>query len=302
MRLDAMASRHARRQYGLLTRAQALALGYSPKQIRTKLELGTWVEIRRGVYIVGGVPPSWEQALCAVVLPFDDAWIGIGTAARHLDLPNAPTVEGIEVVRPYGKHRRVDGVVEHRSRIITPADVTRHKGIAVTSAGRTIIDCSGRLTVAQTGKMIDHAMRKHRLALEDTRACFARLSGGGRRRMQSAAGALAARIPGYDPGESDLEINTLRTIVAAGLPMPVQQHRIVLNGKRCRIDLSYPPEKVAMELQSWDWHGGRESFDDDKARMSDLTAIGWRGIEITSRHSAADIVRWVSGALEHAAA
>ena len=120
--------------------------------------------------------------------------------------------------------------------------------------------------------------------------------------MQSAAGALAARIPGYDPGESDLEINTLRTIVAAGLPMPVQQHRIVLNGKRCRIDLSYPPEKVAMELQSWDWHGGRESFDDDKARMSDLTAIGWRGIEITSRHSAADIVRWVSGALEHAAA
>src|SRR4051794_38814619 len=244
MERDARAARVARRQLGLLTYWQAINIGFSEQEIRTKLHRGIWAELRPQVYVVGGAPPTWEQSLLAVTLPVNDCWISHATGARLLDLPRPPEIDGIEVLRPYGRFRRLDGVVAHRSRLITPADVTRHKRIAVTSVGRTIVDCSGRLTPAQTGKMIDAAMRKDKRALEEVRASFARLAGGGRRRLRSVKAALALRIPGYDPGESDLELRTLRTLVAAGLPMPVQQHRVVLNGKRCRIDLSYPPERV----------------------------------------------------------
>lgn len=294
MKLHEKAVRVARRQYGLLAHGQAIAIGYSPRQIRTLLHDGMWVEIRRGIYVVGGVPPSWEQTLCAVTLGFDDCWISHGTAGRLLTLKHAPQIDGIEILRPYGKHRRVDGVVEHRSRIIAPADLTRSSRIPVTSIGRTIVECSGRLTPRQTGEMIDDAKRRHPQALEETRAAFARLASGGRRRLRSIRTALALRLPGYDPGESDLELRALRVLVAAGLPMPVQQLRVVLNGQRRRIDLAYPKEKVAIELKGWEWHGGRAAFDADHARGNELVAIGFRLLQFTSETDDADMVRLVT--------
>lgn len=294
MKLHTRAARVAHRQYGLLTYTQALDLGYSRSQIRTNILTGAWVEIRKGVYIVGGVPPSWEQTLLAVTLGFDDCWISHGTAGRLLTLKHAPQIDGIEILRPYGKHRRVDGVVEHRSRIITPADVSRMSRIPVTSIGRTIVECSGRLTPRQTGEMIDDAKRRHPQALEETRAAFARLASGGRRRLRGIRSALALRLPGYDPGESDLELRAIRVLVAAGLPTPVQQLRITLNGQRRRIDLAYPTEKVAIELKGWEWHGGRAAFDADHARGNELVAIGYRLLQFTSETSDGDLVRLVT--------
>lgn len=302
MTLDERAARIARRQHALLARRQALDIGFTPKQIRTRLHRGQWVEIRRGVYLVGAAPPSWEQSAMAATLAVDDCWISHGSAAKLLGFRHAPQVGGIEVVSPYGRHRDLPGIVSHRSRILVAADVTRHKLIPVTSVARTIVECSGRLDVKRTGKLIDDAMRADPLALERTRACFARLAGGGRRRLRAVRGALSARLPGYDPGESDPELLVLRAIIRAGLPMPEQQHRVTIGGKRFRIDLAYPEWKIAIELASWAWHRGRESFDDDRARAADLVAEGWRVLEVTDRHTEPDIARWVSGVLLHAAA
>ena len=267
MELDGRAARVSRRQYGLLSRTQALDIGYSSKQIRTRVRTGAWAAIRRGVYVIGGVPPSWEQTLCAVTLAIEECWISHGTGARLWRLRHAPELGGIEVLRPYGKHRGGEGVIEHRSRIISPADVSRHLRIPVMSIGRTIVECSGRLTPVQTGEMIDDAARRHRRTLEETRAAFARVASGGHRRLVSIRTALALRLPGYDPGESDLELRALRVLVAAGLPMPVQQQRVTLNGERRRIDLAYPELKIAIELLGWEWHGGRAAFDADHARV-----------------------------------
>lgn len=302
MDLDVRAARVARRQYALLTAAHARRLGFTDEMIRTRLARAQWFEIRRGVYVIGGAPPSWEQSLCAVTLPFDDCWISHGSGARLWELRNAPEIGLIETLRPYGHRRNVEGVRDHRSRIIVPADLDRHRGIPVTSRARTIVECAGRLTMAQTGKMLDDANRKDPSVLEDTRACFARLAGGGRRRLRTIRSALALRLPGYDPGESDLEIDALRTIIGAGLPIPVQQHRVVMYGKRDRIDLAYPELKIAIELEGWEWHGGRESFDDDKARTADLVAHGWRVLEITSRHTRDVVIRWITDTLAVAAA
>jgi hypothetical protein len=292
--LDARVARVARRQYGLLSCVQALAIGYSPKQIRTRLRRGTWTAVRRGVYVIGGAPPSWEQTLLAVTLAVEECWISHGTAARLRQLRHAPEIGAIEVLRPYGKHRGGEGVIEHRSRIISPADVSRHLRIPVMSIGRTIVECSGRLTPVQTGEMIDDAARRHRRTLEETRAAFARVASGGNRRLASIRTALALRLPGYDPGESDLELRALRTLVAAGLPMPVQQLRITLNGRRRRIDLAYPELKIAIELLGWEWHGGRAAFDADHARSNELVSVGYRLLQFTSETSDEDMVRHVT--------
>lgn len=302
MDADLRVARIARRQRGLATHRQCINAGFTDDSLAVRVANLGWQRPRPGVYLLPGVPPSWEQTLLAVVLPLDNAWISHGTSARLWGLPNPPEIGAIEVLRPYGRSTRLDGVVLRRSRIITAADVTVHNGIAVTSLARTVVECSARLSVKQTTRMIDAAKRIRPGALEEIRACFARLAGGGRRRLRSIRAALALQLPGFDADESDFEIETLRTIIGAGLPIPVQQHRVVIDGKRCRIDLAYPELKIAIELQSWEWHGGRAPFDDDKARVSDLVALGWRVIEITTQHTEEQIIRWIAGALAHAAA
>ena len=165
MTLDERAARVARRQFALLLRRQALDMGFTPKQIRTRLDRGQWTEIRRGVYVGGGAPPSWEQTVFAVTLAVGECWISHGSAAKLLGMRYAPQLDAIEVVRPYGHHRNLEGVLAHRSRLLVPADVTRHKRIPVTSVARTIVECSGRLDVKQTGQLIDDAKRNDPLAL-----------------------------------------------------------------------------------------------------------------------------------------
>jgi hypothetical protein len=52
-------ARRARRQKGLITHGQAIACGMTHETIEERVATGAWSQIRRGVYVVGGAPPSW---------------------------------------------------------------------------------------------------------------------------------------------------------------------------------------------------------------------------------------------------
>ncbi len=94
---------------------------------------------------------------------------------------------------------------------------------------------------------------------------------------------LGARIPGYDPGDSDLETRALRALTAAGLPPPKQQHRMMVERQEGADRLAYPELKIAIELDSWKYHGGDNltAFTDDRARKNDLIALGWAAPSFT---------------------
>ena len=61
-------SRLAVRRLALVTRPQALAAGMSPGQIKRRVSSGLWVRVNRGVYRLGGAPPSREQDWLAACL------------------------------------------------------------------------------------------------------------------------------------------------------------------------------------------------------------------------------------------
>ena len=105
--------------------------------------------------------------------------------------------------------------------------------------------------------------------------------------MSKVHAVLGARIPGYDPGDSDLETRALRALSAAGLPPPKQQHRIRIDGKPRRIDLAYPDLKIAIELDSYKYHGGNNltAFNDDRAKKNDLIVKGWAAPSFTESMS-----------------
>jgi hypothetical protein len=276
-------NRIARRQWGLFTRAQALAAGLTDGQITTRLRNGTWILIRPDVYAVGGAPSSWQQSLFAVTLAVP-GFASHRTAGHLWPLRGFPQPEHLEVVTGYGQHVRLDGVHGHRSRALFDADVTRRHGIPSVTVERALVDLSGSMSAGEIGSVLDDAIRRKIAELEAFRRCVERLMPGPGRSMGRARDALGERLPGYDPGGSDLETRALRALVSAGFPPPRQQYRIKLRGKTARIDLAYPAAKIAIELDSWEFHGmgNRTAFSVDRARMNDLVVIGWSPTSFTS--------------------
>jgi hypothetical protein len=58
---------------------------------------------------------------------------------------------------------------------------------------------------------------------------------------------------------------------------------MLLRGKPVRIDLAYPELKIAIEVDSWEYHGmQRSAFDVDHIRRDDLVVIGWAPLTFTS--------------------
>lgn len=110
--------------------------------------------------------------------------------------------------------------------------------------------------------------------------------------------ALALRLPGYDPGDSELEIRALRALHRAGLPTPIQQHVVRRpDGRLARIDLAYPSERIAIELDGWDHHGRRSRFDPDRIRRNELTLLGWDVYNFTATMDDNTLTSTVAAAL-----
>jgi len=286
-----------RRQYGLVARDQAIAGGVSPLQIRWQLTRGRWVLLRPDVYALAGAPPTWEQTVLAAVLAGGDRVAASHGTAGHLRVLKHVDDLGIELVAPLGRHKRLDGVVGHRSGALFESDLTVYRSIPTTTVARTLIDVSGRLSERHLGHAIDDALRRRILILEDLRRTAGRLGSAPGRSMRKVHRALALRIPGYDPLHSDLETRALRVIAAAGLPVPRQQYPMVLGGIDIHLDLAYPEARLAIELDGFEWHRTRSAFDDDRWRDAELVKVRWMNVRLTDTMSDSAIVEVIGAAL-----
>jgi Transcriptional regulator, AbiEi antitoxin len=276
-------NRIARRQRGLITRAEALAAGLTDGQITARLRTGIWILLRPDVYAVAAAPPSWEQSLLAVTLAApcltSHQSTGFLFGLRGFDQPDR-----IEVVSTFEQFVRLDGVRGHRSRSLFDVDKSYRLGIPTVTAERALIDVSGALPAKQLGAVLDDAIRRKVADLESFRRCAERLTPGPGRSLRRVRDVLGERVHGYNPGDSDLETRALRALVAAGFPPPRQQFRMKLRGKNVRIDLAYPEQRIAIELDSWEFHGmgNRTAFRVDRARKNDLLVIGWAPTSFTA--------------------
>lgn len=288
----------ATRQLGLFTTAQALDAGFSEWAVRRNLRTRAWIRVRHRVLSLGGSPVTWEQSVLAAVLAAGPHAVASHDTAAELWALSDLGARALEVTTDRPSWVRQPGVRSHRTTTFLREEHTLRHGVPVTTVARTVVDVSGRYSVAQLGAAVDHALRKGKMRLDSLRRCVAELAPAPGRRLNRVHSVLGKRLSGYDPGESDLEMRALRAIVGVGLPEPVQQYRVVLSGRRCRIDLAYPDLKVAIEVDGWEYHRTRTAFDADRARENDLVAAGWRVLRFTSRCEPAEIARVVGALIE----
>ena len=291
-------TRLARRQHGVVTRAQALD-ALTRHQLDHAIATTRLEPVHRGVYRVAGSPESWEQAAFAAALAGGAGAVVSFLAGAHLwNLAGFWEQARVTITVPYGRRARLHGVTVHDSQILDGPHVAQRHGIPVTSVARTLCDLTACCWQNQVGRALDDALRRKLTSLRSVQTVFDDLATRGRRRSTMMRTLLAERGPGFDPGGSDAELQMIRTLTDSGLPAPVQQHRVRIGNRTFRLDGAYPPYLVGLEFEGFDFHSSRTAFDDRYERDRALRIAGWLIVYVTHRTSGPRLVADVRQALE----
>jgi len=78
---------------------------------------------------------------------------------------------------------------------------------------------------------------------------------------------------------SDLEARFAAFLNDRGFPMP--QTNTLIEG--IEVDAAWPDRRLIVELDSYEFHGTRQAFENDRRRDRRLTAAGWRVMRVTWR-------------------
>ncbi|HZH03224.1 MAG TPA: hypothetical protein VEY30_05520, partial [Myxococcaceae bacterium] len=151
--------RMAARQYGVLSRAQALACGLSEDEIQGRLERGAWVRRLPSVYRLMGSPPGWMQELMAAVL-----WAGPGAAVSHraaaaLWKMDGFSPEGVELSAPH-QLRAEPGIIVHRTGRLDRKDVVWIARLPATGAARTLLDLGAVVDPERVEEALECCLRR----------------------------------------------------------------------------------------------------------------------------------------------
>lgn len=280
MDADRRSASLAVRQWGLISRPQALACGMTRKAIAWRLNSGRWVRVLPNVYRIDGVPESWEQSLCAACL-----WAGDGSAASHgsaARLWGFNGFNGVNVEISTIRRRRdlhVD-VTVHRVSDPLEREIEVLEGIPATSVRRTLLDLAGARHF-RTERVLDQALARDLTSLGQLWLLYEEEWTRGRRGIAILRELLAARTPGAAPDDSELEFLMDQIVRQYGLPEPKRQFPIVLSFGTVHVDYCYPASRLIIETDGYAWHSDRATFESDRRRDNELQALGWRVLRFT---------------------
>jgi very-short-patch-repair endonuclease len=178
------------------------------------------------------------------------------------------------------KSRHVPGIRRHSSRVLAPDEITVEYGIPVTTVPRTIFDCAGGGDVDLVEGLLRQAEYRKRWDVLSLPLLLDRYP----RRRGCRTVRLALRRLEESPSgtaESKLEETFLPFLRAYGLPIPRLNEWIDLGGRRYKVDCRWPGTKEIVELDSWEAHGTRSAFREDRERDRRLRASGYGLTRIT---------------------
>lgn len=273
---ESACARLTARQHGVLSRRQALEIGFSASTIDRRLRSGSWIVVLPGVYRLATAPASWMQQLWAAWLwarepsaiwgkaaarlwdmdGFDDDWVGISCPRRLRPQPS----------------------IHVRCVALPRYDVGRRRDLPCTTPLRTVVDLGSIVGERRVERALEDCLRRGLIAMPRLRERLAE-DLRGHRGVTPLRNVLAARI---GPSDSDFEIALYRLLKNSNLPPFVPQFEIG-DGARAamRVDVAWPFAKIAVEAQSFRWHGDLSAWQRDIARVERLKDLGWEVIQVT---------------------
>jgi Transcriptional regulator, AbiEi antitoxin len=261
----------AERQHGVVSiRQLETILGYSPGAVKRAVAAGRLLRLHRGVYAVGHRLVSGHgRCLAAVLACGPDALLSHRSAAwlwgitRHGPAP-------LHVTSPIPRKRRLP-IQLHHSRILTADDRALEDRIPVTALPRTLLDCAAELPLPHLRRVLERSEERKLFDLGPIEDLLQR-SGRhrGRHRLRHAI-ALYQPVPFTRSGFERL---FFEAVLATDLPRPA----INFVEAGFELDVYWPEQRFAVELDTYATHGTNAAFERDHVRDEDLKLAG---IELT---------------------
>ncbi len=258
------------RQSGMISRAQAVAAGMSRHQVDRLVAARRWLPIHPGVYLVADRQLTEEGRVWAAALwAGDGATVGGLSAAWWHRLWLQP-LSIVEVTAPRSSGKRRARGIRVRRRTLAAVDRAVVNGLQVTDVPLTVLEAAVQLG-DRGSQLVDHALQR-RVSFDALRQAHSRNLGG---RGSAAAAALLAAAA--DRAASAAERKAIALLRAAGLAGWRQHYRLC----GYEVDLAFPDEQVAIEVDGWAWHQDAERFRRDRQRQNAVVLAGWTVLRFT---------------------
>jgi very-short-patch-repair endonuclease len=265
-----LVERIVQRQAGVIGLRQAVQAGMSARTVRRRVVSGAWRELLPMVYLVSGHRRTDEARVRAASLwagGSPAAVSGLAAAYWHGMLDGAPAL--VEITLPRATHRTAPpGVVVRRSDLHA-ADLVEHRGLLVTAAPLAALEAA--IALPDGSAFLDRALQKH-VAFSDVHDCHCRNLG--RRGWKQASRLVTAAADRADSAAERVLKGLLRDDGISGW---VLGHRF---GPHL-IDVAFPEQRVAIEVDGWAWHVDVDRFRADRRKGNALTRAGWTVLRFT---------------------
>ena len=245
----------AGRQHGIVTRQQLLGAGVGEAGVSRRVRAGRLYRVHQGVYAVGHPALSTPARWMAAVLACPGAVLSHRSAAVLWRLLEPRTEEiHVSVATTAGRRKR-RGILLHRPARLGAEDVTRRRGIPVTTPTRTIADLRGAVPEGERRRAIRQAeVRGYGTGLE------------------------------VAPTRSELEDLFLDLCRRQRFPAPEINVRVA--GRE--VDFLWREHRLVAETDGYRYHRGSTAFEDDHDRDLDLRDAGFAVLRFTYRQVTAD--------------
>lgn len=268
----------ARRQHGVITRAQARQAGMSAAATRWRIERGLWRRLHQGIYLTHTGPIDWQTRASAALLGCGPrSALTLDSAAFLWGLTRrAPEILTVGVLRGQHPSAPPGAVVARRRRL----DIAEVGDLRATRVAQTIVDLADQpdrtiddvLALAARAAQRGQVTEARILTELDARARHRQ-----RRALRLACGELGTGV------ESVAEILFVTKVQRAhGLPAFAQQVRS--SDGRSRTDFRHHELGLIIEVDGRLWHAG-ERFHTDRQRDRRAAARG----ELTVRATWHDV-------------
>jgi len=263
----------ARRQWGILTRAQLSDFGVGDSGVRDWVQTGRLHRLHRGIYAYGHDRLRVEGRWLAAVLACGPGAVlshGSGAGLWEIRQSNSAFVD-VTVPSRAGRIRR-KGIRVHRSGRLTSEEVTMRSGIPVTTVARTLLDLADVLDGQALRRAVTEAEYRGRFDLTSLNAVVEANPGRRGRRVLEAAGARRHRT------RSPLEDRFLRFMERYGVEDP--RTNAWIEGHE--VDFVWTRAGLVVELDGVAAHTTRAALNADRLRDRRLWRAGLRTIRLTS--------------------
>jgi very-short-patch-repair endonuclease len=264
-----MISDYLRQQDGVITLDQARDAGLSTRAVQWRVTTGRWRRCARGVYFADDRPYTDAARIRATVWGYGPSAVASGLTAGWWHGLTRFVPGQLEVTVPRDSHGRCHDGSRVRRRDLAPADIAEVNGMRVTALPLTVVEAA--VQFGGGSRLMDSALQRHVDVLSLWRTHL---------RNKGRTGAPRARqlLHAADGGaRSEAERLLHRILREAGITGWKANYRV----GGYRVDVGFPVQKVAIEVDGFAFHSGAQEFQIDRTRQNDIVLMRWQVLRFT---------------------